>query len=223
MAEAGIPATINQDALSFIRGLASQWDLPTSPIAVGALVAPKNDCYLPQLALHREEAAAFHSWQIDRLVYQKPEVIIAQTMPAMSEALGIADLLADSEIPYIISFVVDNDCTVLDGTPLQNAIAILDQVKPSPPLAYMVNCVYPTTLLNQKDSTIFKRLIGIQANASSKALSELDGADVLLQDPLEEWGRVMLELHQRMGLKILGGCCGTDDQHLTFIAENITS
>jgi hypothetical protein len=36
--------------------------------------------------LGRSQAAEFHAWQIDELVEADTEVIIAQTMPAISES-----------------------------------------------------------------------------------------------------------------------------------------
>ncbi|MCP3866698.1 MAG: homocysteine S-methyltransferase family protein [Gammaproteobacteria bacterium] len=34
--------------------------------------------------------------------------------------------------------------------------------------------------------------------------------------------RSWLELHRDRGLKILGGCCGTDRRHLKYIVEHKT-
>lgn len=215
------PATINEDAVKFMSHLKKNWQSPDSPIIVGALLAPKNDCYQPEAALAREEAYSFHSWQIEKLVKAGPDVIIAQTMPAVGEALGMADRLGESKIPYIISFVINRSGLVLDNTPLAEAIETMDQKLSTPPLGYMVNCVYPTFINAQKQTpALFNRLIGIQANASSKDHEQLDGADVLQQNPISEWGQDMLLLHRDYGVKILGGCCGTDHEHLRYLAEN---
>jgi homocysteine S-methyltransferase len=32
----------------------------------------------------------------------------------------------------------------------------------------------------------------------------------------------MAQLNRDFGLKILGGCCGTDGKHLEYLTENIT-
>jgi len=218
--EAGVPPSINQDAVTFIKEFRARHTSDGSKIAVGALLAPKNDCYSPGAALERCQAEKYHGWQIDELAETDAEVIIAQTMPAVSESLGMADRLGASGKPYIISFIIDRFGRVLDGTPLAEAIDTIDQTVVSPPAGYMVNCVYPTFLHTENQTAdFFVRLIGIQANASSKDPEQLEGSKQLQQDPLTDWGQNMLELHKIYGVKILGGCCGTDHTYLQYLTE----
>ena len=220
--EAGAPPSINYDAVTFMKGFRARHSSNDSKITIGALLAPKNDCYSPGAALERGQAEKYHGWQIDELVKADTEVIIAQTMPAVSESLGMADRLAASGKPYVISFIINRLGRVLDGTPLSEAIDRIDQSVESPPTGYMVNCVYPTFLHAESQSAgFFKRLVGIQANASSKDPDQLEGSEQLQQDPLTDWGENMLQLHKRYGVKILGGCCGTDHTYLQHLTENL--
>jgi S-methylmethionine-dependent homocysteine/selenocysteine methylase len=222
VAEAGVPSSINRDAVNFMNAFKAHHAGADAEIITGALIAPKNDCYSPGAALTRSQAAEFHGWQIEELVAADTEVIIAQTMPAVSESLGMADRLASSGKPYIISFVINRFARVLDGTSVAEAIERIDQEVASPPTGYMVNCVYPTFLDAEHQSPdFFKRLIGIQANASSKDHDQLDGSEQLQQDPLTDWGKNMLHLHKKYGVKILGGCCGTDHTYLRYLVESL--
>ena len=43
---------------------------------------------------------------------------------------------------------------------------------------------------------------------------DLEGSAVTRQDSREDWVAEMLKLNQHHGVKILGGCCGTDDSYL---------
>jgi homocysteine S-methyltransferase len=220
--EAGVPDTINGDAVKFMKELQERYRAGDSPLIAGALLAPRNDCYSAAAALDRRESAAIHGWQIDQLADTDTEVIIAQTMPAVSESLGMADRLGGSVKPYVISFVIDSSGKVLDGTPLAEAVDIIDQETARPPAGYMVNCVYPTFIQAERQPpALFRRLIGIQANSSSKDHAELDGADELQQDPLPDWGAGMVRLNREFGVKILGGCCGTDHIYLRYLAESL--
>ncbi|MCU7938628.1 MAG: homocysteine S-methyltransferase family protein [gamma proteobacterium symbiont of Bathyaustriella thionipta] len=72
----------------------------------------------------------------------------------------------------------------------------------------------------KKPERLFERLIGYQANASSLDHCELDGAKALKTDEMTEWGRLMIELNNQYGVKILGGCCGTNGDHLRYLVEN---
>jgi len=220
IAAAGVPRSINADAVQYLRTLQRSWQLEESPIVVGALLGPRNDCYRPEEALSTEEARKFHAWQADELAAAGAEFLLAQTMPSVREATGIAQAMAATGLPYFVSFVIDRQGRVLDGNPLPDAVEKIDAALERPPSGYLVNCTFPTFLCaSEQPAALFQRLIGLQANASSKDLSELDGADELAQDSITDWAGAMAELHQDYGLKILGGCCGTDDQFLRALVS----
>ncbi len=223
LAAAGFDQSLLFDAVSFMRDLQKRLRAPDSEIFIGGLIGPKNDCYKAEQALEAAAAYDFHQWQIEQLALAEVDCIVAQTIPAVSEGLGMARALSSSGIPAIISFVTDRESRVLDGTPLVEAIAAIDDKLATPPLGYMVNCVYPTFLCAEKQpATLFDRLIGIQANSSSLDHSRLDGAAVLHQDDLQHWGEQMLRLNSEFGVKILGGCCGTDDSYLRYLVDHRT-
>ena len=130
--------------------------------------------------------------------------------------------MAETGLPYIISFVINREGEVFDGTPLAQAVANMDAVLETPPFKYMVNCAYPTFICADRQPTsLFTRLFGIQANSSSKDQLDLDGSSITQRDSLEDWVEQMLILHRRHGMKLLGGCCGTDERYLSGIVEGI--
>lgn len=219
--EAGYDETLLFDAVRYMRDLYKGWQNPKSPLILGGLLAPKNDCYSPHQALGAEEAEKYHHWQIERLVSSNVDCIIAQTIPAVSEALGIARACSSAGISYIISFVTNQKGEVLDSNSLSDAITTIDENVAQPPLGYMVNCVYPTFVCAQSQPhKTLKRLIGIQANSSSLDHEQLDGSAVLHQDDIKHWGDAMLLLNEKYGIQILGGCCGTDDSYLHYLIEH---
>ena len=48
-------------------------------------------------------------------------------------------------------------------------------------------------------------------------------AEHLHSDDVSDWGDRMLELHRRFGVKILGGCCGTNADHLKYIVNHLSA
>jgi len=219
--EAGYDHRLIGDAVTFLRKLQNGWQHQDSPLFIGGYIGPKNDCYSPELGLSADEAEQFHGWQAERLAESGVDCVVSQTLPTVAEATGIARALAACSLPAIISFVINRHGEVLDSTPLAEAIEMIDSQTLRPPLGYMVNCVYPSFLCAEEQPPgLFKRLIGIQANSSSLDHSELDGSKTLHRDDLQHWGESMLRLNRRYGVKILGGCCGTDNSHLRFLAEN---
>jgi homocysteine S-methyltransferase len=221
LATAGYDEKLLFDAVGFMQELRDEWHRPDSPVLLGALLAPKNDCYSPSEALGADEAFLYHSWQVNKLATAAVDCLIAQTIPATSEGLGLAKAISATKTPYIISFVINREAHVLDGTSLSDAITLIDRKIENQPLGYMVNCVYPTFLCAaQQDKNLFKRLIGIQANSSSLDHSQLEGSAILHQDDLSHWGEQMLLLNNRFGVKILGGCCGTDGTYLQYLVDH---
>lgn len=214
--QSSISKSINADAALFMQEIRLH-----DSIQIGGMIGCKNDCYQPHEGLSIEEAENFHAWQIEQLANGDVDFLIAETLPNINEALGIAKAMAATKIPYIISFVISRDGCVLDGTSLDAAIEFIDANTHINPIGYMVNCAHPSFLCPKIQSpATFSRLIGFQGNASSLDHCDLENADELKTDSISEWGELMLDLNKTYGMKILGGCCGTGIDHLKYIVEN---
>ena len=217
----GISRDVNADAVRFLKRVVEEL-VPETPVKIGGLIGCKNDCYLPEQALSTDEAKTFHRWQIDQLVSGGADFLLAATLPSVEEAAGIALAMADSGLPYILSFVVGEDGKILDGTSLQAAIESIDALASVPPLGYFVNCSYPSFLKAALlPGKALGRLIGIQANASSLTHAELDGSAEVKFEPVVEWGQLMIQLNRDYGVKVLGGCCGTHGEHLQYLSDHL--
>lgn len=214
--------SINTDASYFMKEIRDSQSNRNLVIKIGGMIGCKNDCYLPGEGLSIADSDLFHSWQIGQLADAGVDFLIAETLPNIAEATGIAKAMAKTDLPYIISFVINRNGNVLDGTSLNDAIDFIDSNASIKPLGYMVNCVYPSFLsAEQQPEALFSRLIGCQANASSLDHCDLDNSDSLSVEAVSEWGDAMLDLNKRYGMKILGGCCGTGREHLRYIVEHI--
>jgi S-methylmethionine-dependent homocysteine/selenocysteine methylase len=220
VSETGINPAVNIDAARFLQDIRESQKQGRENIKIGGLIGCKNDCYLPQEALSAAQAEEFHMWQIEQLKQGGVDFIIAETLPGINEAIGIAKALANSGLPYFISFVISRDGRVLDGTDLYTAIKMIDTNTDRQPLGFMVNCAYPSFLkAAAQPPELFKRLLGYLANASSRDHCDLDGSESLLMESVSDWGEMMLELNRVFGVKVLGGCCGTNEQHLKYLVD----
>ncbi len=208
----GIEANLNSAGVEFMQNLKQEY----SNLFIGGQIGCKNDCYTPKEALSTVEAVEYHSWQIERLT--RADFLYGVTLPEINEALGLAQAMAATNRPYIISFVIGPDGLILDGTPLEKAIHKIDSETDRPPIGYGVNCCYPSFLQAASLSgETAGRLLSIQANASSLSHTELEVMDSVQADPVDDWGDRMLDIHRTYGLKILGGCCGTNAEHLRYL------
>ena len=84
----------------------------------------------------------------------------------------------------------------------------------------MINCAHTSHFAHifedQEGKDYIKRIGGLKPNGSKKSHEELNNSDTLDTGDPEEFGRLLVELHQKAGphLNILSGCCGTDMRHL---------
>lgn len=215
-----IDKNINRDAVRFLKEIRNTYSSTDADIQIGGMIGCKNDCYKPEEGLSVAESVKFHHWQIKQLAEAGVDFLIAQTLPNIEEATGIALAMEKFALPYIISFVIDRLGRLLDGTTLMDAVERIDSATDNEPLGYMVNCAYPTFLCAEKQpENLFKRFIGYQANASSLDHCDLDGSQELKTEDIGDWGREMLALNKTYGVKILGGCCGTGVEHLKYLVE----
>ena len=153
------------------------------------MIGSKNECYKPEEALQTDEAYTFHSWQIGKLAKEDVDYLMAATVPALPEVVGIARAMGKTKIPYFISFVINRNGNILDGCSLQSAFEKIDDECSEPPMGYMINCAYPSFLnADTQPYSVFERLMGFQANASSLDQDQLDGANTVQFDSLEDWG-----------------------------------
>ena len=222
VAEAGVQADINADAVAFLKSVRKRWADSGIPIYIGGLMGPKNDAYAPAEGLPAAAARDFHVWQAEKLANAEPDFLMAATVPTLSEAEGMAAAMGETSVPYIISFVISRKGLMLDGTRLADAFFQIDQSASPKPAGYMVNCAYPSFLEpGSQPAPVFSRLVGFQANASSMDHSELNDSDHVQADPVSDWGDRMVALNREYGVKILGGCCGTGRAHLDYIINHI--
>jgi homocysteine S-methyltransferase len=145
----------------------------------------------------------------------------------LSEATGLALALAATGSPYVISFVVRPEGTLLDGTPLKDAIAAIDAAVTPRPLAYLINCTHASfaraALTHEVNSSplVRERIIGLLANTAALSPEALNDCSSLVEEDPAVFGRSVAGLHRELGLKILGGCCGTDDRHIRALAAQL--
>lgn len=215
IAEAGLDRDINRHALEFMRSIQEEAGPFGAMMSVGGLLGCRNDAYRPDQGLSPDQAASFHAWQAERLAEAGAEYLMAATLPAVPEALGMARAMTATGLDVVISFVINRQGRILDGHPLAEAFSIIDRGCSPRPLGYMINCAYPSFFqASSEPEEVFQRLIGYQANGSSLDHAELDKAQGLLADDIADWAHRMIELHARYGITILGGCCGTTSEHL---------
>ena len=218
---------INKDCINFLNQIRNSYSDFSKSIFIGGMMACKGNAYDPGEALSKPEAEMFHREQAGYLTESNCDFIKAATLPALSEAIGMATAISKFNIPYVLSFVIKSDASLLDGTAIHTAIKTIDSEVDPKPLFYMVNCVHPLIFDKAISKavklfpSIMNRILGFQANSSLKSPAELDNLNFLETTQPKDFANLMFAIHKKFGIKILGGCCGTDDSHINALAEKI--
>lgn len=222
--KAGYEASIIVDNVRVLKQLKQDSGIE---MYVGGLMGCEGDAYKAEGALEEEEAERFHWWQAELFQKAGVDFLYAGIMPALEEATGMARAMAKTGLPYIISFTIQKDGRLLDGTTITDAIRYIDSRVRPVPLCYMTNCVHPNIVreailqpFNQNE-IVRERFLGIQANTSPLTYEELDGSLDLKSSEPEELAESIKQLSKVSGMKIFGGCCGTDGRHMEQIAKSL--
>ena len=175
------------------------------PMCVGGLMGCRGDAYTGEGALPRQEARAFHRWQAEAFRRAGADFLLAGILPTAPEAQGMAQAMAETGLPYVLSLTLRRDGRLVDGTRLCDLIretdALLGQGRPA---FYMSNCIHPDAVRAALDQAFNRcgavqaRFLGVQANPSPRSFAELDGAEALQGDAPEPWAEAMLRLQGTM-------------------------
>ena len=220
---------MNGDNFRFLDSFRTSYGLYAQKVVICGLLSCQGDAYNPEEALEPDAAYEFHAWQSMKLAEASVDFFLAATLPAFGEATGLASALAVTGKPYIISFVVRPEGTLLDGTPLIDAISGIDNAVTPKPTSYLVNCthvsIFRSAIFNEINSSSFvrTRIVGLLANTAALNPEKLDNSVELLEEEPDAFGRSVASLHEDLCMKILGGCCGTDHRHIRYLAKQVTS
>jgi S-methylmethionine-dependent homocysteine/selenocysteine methylase len=189
---------------------------------VSGCVGPRGDGYDPAHAMTSEEAQRYHSEQIDTFADTAVDQVTAMTITNANEAIGIVAAAAQAGVPVAVSFTVETDGRLPTGQPLHEAIQRVDAETGTSAAYFMVNCAHPNhfSAALEHDGRWRQRVGGLRANSSVKSHAELDEATELDEGDPAELGAQHAALRGRLpGVRVLGGCCGTDARHVAAIVS----
>jgi len=216
-------ASMNHKAINLLREVADEFETESSKMVISGCLGPREDAYLPQGNMTPAEAELYHLQQICTLDSAGVDMICVLTLNEPDEAIGITRAAQSRNIPVAISFSLENDGRLLDGSPLKDAISAIDEATNHGPAYYMINCAHPTHFENILEHENWSRRIrGIRANASSKSHAELwESVELEEGDPIElgfQNGELAGEFPH---LNVFGGCCGSNHRHVEEICKSV--
>jgi S-methylmethionine-dependent homocysteine/selenocysteine methylase len=207
---------VNRAAIGFLDQLRESYADIDDVRIIGA-IGPRGDGYVAGEKADPDEAADYHSGQVEAFAAAGADLVAAYTMTGPEEGVGIARAARRVGIPVLIGFTVETDGRLPDGTSLSEAVALVEAEEA--PDGFIVNCAHPTHIAPAVENGEWRRrIVQVNPNASTLSHAELDAAEELDTGDLQLLATSYNALRARLpGLAIVGGCCGTDTRHVAAL------
>ena len=192
------------------------------PVVVSGCLGPRGDGYVAGEQMTAAQAADYHRPQVEAFAGGPVDLVSALTLTGAAEAVGVVQAAGAAGLPVVVSFTVETDGRLPDGTPLGDAVRAVDDATGGAAAYFMVNCAHPEHVAPAVDPAAdwWPRLRGVRANASRMTHAELDAAPELDAGNPDELARQLVDLRP-LGVSVLGGCCGTDVRHIRALAAEV--
>ena len=208
-------AGANADAVGLVAAVGEQYAGSVPEVVVAGQVGPRGDGYVVDETMDPWQARDYHRAQVRVFADAGAALVTALTLTTVNEAIGIVLAARESGMPVSVGFTVETDGRLPDGTSLRAAVEEVDRA--SPPDWFVVNCAHPSHVAAAVADAgpWLERVGGTRVNASALSHAELDAAEELDEGDPQVLGREQAELAALLpGLRVVGGCCGTDARHV---------
>ena len=194
---------------------------PMIAASIGPFGAALHDGseYTGRYSVSAAELEDFHASRLGLLDASEADLLACETIPSLSEAKVLAELLRNAKTPAWISFACRDDECIGDGTRLIEAASVFTDHPRV--LAVGVNCTAPQHILS---------LIGhIRSAVPDKAIVVYPNSGETYNVADNSWrGEVNLEdwvtaahAWATAGAKLIGGCCRVGAEQIRELAEGI--
>jgi homocysteine S-methyltransferase len=212
----------NRAGVDLAQSLRAGSGLDPQRVVGSGVLGPRYDGYVVERVMELAEATAYHRPQLESFAAAGVDAVTAFTLTTWQEGAGVVRAAVALGLPSVISFTVETDGCLPSGQPLGEAIQAVDAATGGAASCFMINCAHPLHFADALASgePWLDRLGGIRANASRCSHAELEAMETLDDgDPQELADRYREILDRLPGLRVLGGCCGTDHRHISAIGH----
>jgi S-methylmethionine-dependent homocysteine/selenocysteine methylase len=211
-------------SIEFLRDLARPFQRQISQILIVGMVGPRGDAYGQNRTITAGEAEEYHGVQIETLAKAGVDLVSAMTFNNIPEGVGAARAAATAGLPLSLSFMVDSGGRLLTGPSLRDAVEAVDeQAGDARPDFYGINCSHPVEFEPALVAGPWlERIRSLRPNASTAEKQALCQIGHLEAGDSALLGAQMGALARRFGhIDVWGGCCGTWDDHLRAITQQV--
>ncbi len=189
-----------------------------SPTLVAGSLAPLEDCYSPELAPPQAACEREHAEMARNLAAAGVDFILIETMNTIREAQAAARAARATGLPFVVSFVCRSDGRLFSGETVTAAARALE---PLGPALLGINCTPSASIGGPLAELRAATRLPLGAYANVGHTDDVQGwtlTDDVAPAEYAALGRDWLKL----GLGLIGGCCGTAPAHIRALREVLT-
>lgn len=213
------------DALALIQRSVELARASGAPFVAGSIgsygaTLPNGAEYRGDYTLTLDEYVSFHAPRVEALLDAGVDVIAAETLPVVDEAVALAALVQELGGVLWLSFTCRDERCVASGTPIEIAAALAQQA--SAVVAVGVNCVHPALvepLLVRMATTTSKPLVAYPNRGESwdaeQRMHTPSSNEIDLPALFPRWARA--------GARLIGGCCRTTPDDIARMGAALTA
>jgi methionine synthase / methylenetetrahydrofolate reductase(NADPH) len=189
---------------------------------VAGAIGPLGTAIEPLGPISFAEARAMFNEQAEALVAAGADLLVIETfsdLTELREAIFAAHEAAGPEMVIIAQVTVNDDGSLRDGTSTQTFTRNLNEW---PVDVVGVNCsAGPKVVLDtiEKMAALTSKPLSAMPNAGLPA--KVEGRNIYLCSPeyMAQYSRRYLQV----GVRVIGGCCGTSPEHIKHISSEVRS
>lgn len=185
----------------------------------GAYLADGSE-YSGTYGLDGDQLFAFHRARWRLLAAAGPDLMACETIPSLVEAQALARLFPETPaLPAWVSFSCCDDAHLCDGTPLAEAVALLDPLLQV--VALGINCTAPSFIpaLIMAARTATDKPVIVYPNSGERY--DVSRRVWLGQSSPDDFGMLALAW-QAAGATLIGGCCRTGPAHVRALRSALS-
>ena len=212
--------------IGFLDEMRSEYADRVSDVYIAACIGPRGDAYGTGGEITADEAEDYHSVQLCNLDGTAADMAVAATFNNVPEAIGVIRAAIGVGMPIGVSLTLTPEGRLRSGPSLREAIESIDEATAGSATWFGTNCSHPLEFEPALADTgaWLERLRYIRPNAARMDKIALCSLGHLEDGDPVELGEQMGEVARRLpNADIIGGCCGTDERHLSEIAQNVNA
>lgn len=158
--------------------------------------------------------------QISALEKAKVDFIIFETIPSTADAkYAYQAINSGSTLPYVMSFSVDRDGKTHKHEPLRSLVKVISEKGRQPTAVGLNCCVGPEGLIEPLEELISITELPIIIQPNAGIPKQVEGRMIYMASP--EYLTTYALRFVNLGVKGVGGCCGTGPDHIKEIARSL--